>query len=798
MFIVCLLLVSSLIFAEIYNKKVQEQVKIVLQKTFYPDIHSMDVRLTFLHHFPHPCLKIKNLSFKAPQDSLTVEVLSISQAHLQLNLFQFFKGNFVLKKVNINDARLHFSTNTQGQNIKLFKQQEANKNPDLVLKMEDINIKNLHISSKNLYKKAGYSIRIKNTKLTGRVEKQHLFLNGDIEAHLDSLISGGRAVLKQKPLQVYSDLDYDFSYRKGYFNQSILSVGQSAFNLLGTFEPCAPNGLFLDLKLLGRNEFDGLLALLNKEFQNKIIQTNPSAKGHLELFLVGMNGPRQTARMDAVVDVSNATLTTTDFPLEMDSLNFFMSYTNGEQQNLETSALSIKNLSTYLNKYPIKVDFELNNFVVPTVETAFDIQMDLGDFQHFVSIPNIKKMGGMMNVKGFYKTPKATDKRLFSTTQLDGHITFAHDEFALVQPPILLSDLEGQIILEDSRTSFKGVKGKLSNIPFEVKGWANNLYRLFQDYPEKIKYDVAFKCDEIYLSSVIKKLAELPKSQNSKSNNPLDFPDFISGEFRLSAPILHYKTALAKKVLIRTALHNGQVSIPQLDMHVLNGQFSLDARLQKNPFDHYVALANINISKIEPRQLLTLFNDFEQDVLLAENVKGKLSAKVQLSAEIDQQLNFLPNEFTYHADFSLEDAELIDFKPLSQAVSSVKNKAANRLLIDKLNGKALYYNLHLVVPHLRFNSNITQLEFFGYRTPNQYMDLYFELSLFDFLKSHKRKMKEIKSKRKEKWRAGGIHVQLIGLPNQMQTKLRRKKVWTQAKSEVKGRYHRQKKVFFDW
>ena len=61
----------------------------------------------------------------------------------------------------------------------------------------------------HIYKKAGYVIQIKKGELTGRVAQQHLRLKGEVEASLDSLVNGGRAVLKQKKLQLYSELDYD-------------------------------------------------------------------------------------------------------------------------------------------------------------------------------------------------------------------------------------------------------------------------------------------------------------------------------------------------------------------------------------------------------------------------------------------------------------------------------------------------------------------------------------------------------------------------------------------------------------
>jgi len=231
----------------------------------------------------------------------------------------------------------------------------------------------------------------------------------------------------------------------------------------------------------------------------------------------------------------------------------------------------------------------------------------------------------------------------------------------------------------------------------------------------------------------------------------------------------------------------------------LDGNFRLNGRFDKNLRDNFTLYSDVKIRNLNTKTLLRLFNDFTQNVLTSEQVAGRLTADLKLSGELDENLQFLENDFSYHADFSFTDGELNNFEPLTKALKSLKKEAAAHVRIQDLQGEAIYHKKQMFIPDLQFNSNLSYITLFGRRKIDESMDWHVELSLADlFFKSEQKKNDELFGKRnggKGKMRA---RVGISGKPYQLMVKPQSKKTFAEEQGKLKRAFQKRKRGFFNW
>ena len=793
---ILILLIGLTYLASIGNEKVDAFIQSSLQKHLIPQIDSLETRVTFLHHFPHPCLKINYLSLSSTIDSNRIQVASIEHAHLQFNLFKYlWRGQYEFKDINVPKAQLKFFTNQEGTSTALFRRVENTKK-DIrqlpTIKFPNIVLKNTNVQLNNEYKKNQTGLQFDDTRLEGKLENQQLQLQVFMNGVIDSLNRNEHTILSNKPIQFNVDYIFDEVSKKSSFSGGTLRLHESEFTIIGSILSDYPNGQIINFELNGKNDFDALIGLFPQYWQGKFRQANPHSSSQATFLFSGLVNPKKRARVDITTKVEDAILISNDYDVQLDKLGFEATYTNGDLHAPESTVLKLGKLSATLNNRPIFIDFEVKNSKHPKIKTDFDINMDLRDFQRLFPLQAFEELGGILQLKGKYRTPPS-DSYFDGISELRGSIVFDNDQIVIKKPHIEVAQLNGQILLKDNQLHLKNIKGLVTDSPIAIEGKVSNLYRLFIENKHPLNFDLNIHSSKVNFNQLVASLADLPRNKKSKSKNPLNFPSFIEGKIQLSAPLLSYKNITAKDFSTNILVKNEQIIIPNLYLDALDGKIMLDARMERGYKDHYILHSNLKVNKINTQKLLTLFNNFGQKVITDDNVKGSLSTEMQLYGEIDQSLKFLPDEFGYDATFSLKNAELIQFEPVMKAFHFLK-KASKHVYIDDLEGRATYRHLHLVVPELQFNSNLTSVALHGHRKPNEQMNFLFKINLIDlFFKSNEQKIREV---RRGKQKAGGTHVLVKGWPNDLKVRPKGKKYWGSNQKEVAVLYEDRRNRYF--
>lgn len=782
-----------------FGRKFEVHVRDALSDIFEPEVDNLEVDFSFLKHFPHPSLSICDLKLVAHRDDTTRQIMSVDNADFQFDIYKFIRGDYSLRVVKISDGELLFYTNEKGENIRPFQYNEveqAREKQKFELAFPKIELENIIVRGDNHFKNAQWKVTAANADLKGELIGTKIFLDGDVNVMLDAFQKDGRMILEKLPIALNTTFKLDNEEKVSTFTDTNIKVSNAEFIGGGTITTQYPVGSILDLKLQGKDGFQSVMGLLPDEYLAKFKQTNPEAKFDTQLHINGLGGPKHSSKIDIALVAENARIEMTEYPVVLDEVNFEVTYTTGDKISRVDNHLVVKDLSAMLNGRPIYVNADLINLDTLQIDLNFDLDIDLNDFHKIVPVAGVEEIGGILKMKGNYQAEglELTDR--LPNLELDGTISL--DDNLLSVGGKKFQSLNGKVLIKNDRLSFDKISGTFSSIPFVLTARAEHIYRFLLNTKENVVAKVNIDCEAIYLNSVFQSLSKKGKKKQRESH-PLDFPDYLRGEVKLSSPKMYYKDVVAKRVKARFLLGNKRVSVPSLRMEILEGTFALNGRFLKNKRENFTLYSNVNIKKINTKTLLRLFNDFDQKVLTSKQIEGRLTADLQLSGELDKQLQFLENDFSYHANFSLDDAELNDFEPLTKAFTFLKKEEAANLRIIDLKGRAIYHRNQVLIPNLEFNSNLSYVTFFGKRQADEFMKWHVEVSLADLLfKSKKKKLLELSGKRKSQRGKMNARVEISGMPYQLGVKPNGKSGWFDAKDEITRQFNRKKRSYFNW
>ena len=778
------------------------QIRAAMNNIFEPQIEELNVDFSFIRHFPHPSMAITDLKLIANRDDTLREIMSVRSAEFQFDIYKFIVGDYSLRVVKISDGDLLFYVNEAGENIRPFQYNEveqAREKQKFELAFPKIELENIVVRGDNRFKNARWRVSASSADLKGDLIGTKIALEGDVVAVLDTFQKDGRMILEKLPIAINTKFKMDNEEKISTFTDARLKILHSEFEGFGKITTQYPVGSILDITLTGKDGLQTILGLLPEEYLAKFKQTNPDAKLETTLRINGLGGPKHSSKIDINLVAQDAKIEMTEYPVVLDDVSFDVSYTTGDQISRVDNHLIVNDLSAMLNGRQIYLNADLINLDTPQIAVDFDLNLDLNHFHKIIPIAGIDEVGGILQLKGDYRASGLVDKNSKPNLNLNGTISLNND--LLVVGGKKFQSLKGVATIKDDRLNFQGITGTFSSIPFELRGYANHIYRFFFETDENVDARVDIRCESIYLNSVFQSLAQKGKKGKMKVrvDHPLDFPDYLRGEMTLSSPKLYYKDVIASKVNARFTLFKNQINIPNLSMQILEGYFALNGRFIKNRRENFTLYSNVNIENINTKTLLHLFNDFDQQVLTSKQIEGRLTADLKLSGEVDKELQFLKDGFAYHAYFSLDDIELNDFEPLTKAFNSLKKEQAANLRITDLKGEAIYHRKALVVPNLEFNSNISYVTFFGKWEADDVMNWNVEISLGDLLfKSKKKKIAELDGLREADSGRMRARLGINGMPYNLSVKPKRKEFYLEDQKQVARFFNHKKRSHFTW
>jgi hypothetical protein len=204
-------------------------------------------------------------------------------------------------------------------------------------------------------------------------------------------------------------------------------------------------------------------------------------------------------------------------------------------------------------------------------------------------------------------------------------------------------------------------------------------------------------------------------------------------------------------------------------------------------------MTNINMS-----QALTEWNNFGQETIKAENLKGKATIGLEADIFLDKDYQLIKDKLRVEADVEITGGELIDFEPLLAMSRFIDVDELTNVKFETLRNQLSIRNSKLHIPRMSIASSILNVDVFGEHGFDQEMDYHVNLLLNDLIRRKAKKTRTFDGHEildnKGKTR---LFLWIRGTPANIKVGYDKKEVRQKIKADLKEEGQTIKKLFRD-
>ena len=673
------LTIVGLSFYITYRKdKFLNLVNVELNKSVDGTILIGDLHPQFFKHFPNISMRLENVLLRDkryPQHHHTL--LDAKNFDVSLNTAELLMGLFTINHIDISNASIDLYTDSTGYcNTSLFKKGPAKKtlpasNSSSSTELEKFSLTNVTFKVENQKAKKLFDFVVND--LHGRMEYPdsgwHAACHLDVTAKSMAFSTTHGSFIENKAVE--GDFIAGFSDKNGKINinADALDINDDAFRVNAVFNTSIPGTSFVfhltNNQLLWRRAS----ALLSQNIAIKLNQFD-IAKPIAVTAIISGNFEVGDPFLYVTAAVRNNTVNIPGSKLDDCSFDgvFTNNYINGKGLTDENSIIRFTKLEANYEHIPFKIDTgSIINLSEPTAKGNIHTAIPVANLNYLLG-KKIAKFGvGTAAVNLRFKAD-IVNYRINKPTVI-GSINLKDAE---------INNLTGNLSLKKTSLDLNFVGNDLVLSNFRIQtgrstvllvGRVNNFLNLYYNAPEKILLTLNIQSPQLYLAEFIGFLntgdSVLKKTENSGNvinqlNNVLQKGN---AEMHIAVNNLHYDNFLATAVHADLLTSQNGLFIQNVGLKTSGGKLHLNGNVQKDIGVNKITL-NTVVSDVDIHDFFYSFENFGLKDFTFENLKGLLSAKAQITAEIDNNASLISKSVFGNVDISLRKGALVNFKPL--------------------------------------------------------------------------------------------------------------------------------------
>jgi hypothetical protein len=702
LFSVFIIIVISFTITFIYEDEISELFIKDLNRRIDAEVSTDRVNLSLLEKFPGASVELENLQLYTTDNSDTTLGFVAQNVYFQFNIADIFTRNVHINKINIQNGSIKILSDRP---IRLQKKEVQNKN--IELNLNKLTISDFGYFVLNDSKNFQFKGRLNNAVFSGNFTQDKKSLYVDSESFVYFLEINGFPYIQDKNL----GLSGNFGVTEESFNlkEGVFQLESLPFEASGKYD--RKNNL-IDLEFQGNDiRIPELNLYIPWKFRKKYESLQISS-GNLDM-MATVKGNTKKTFPETEIDfrLSNGMVELKkDKSLQLKDINLSGYFTNGRTNQPETSLLILKNIDTKINDAHLAGEMEVNNFLNPTLKAEGSIESELQELVEMLPSSEISVTKG--SIEGNFAFETAINEpvdvlSLIKNKQLNGEVSLKDISFQYQD--YFVSKLRGFTYLDQSGLHFDPIQGYVntsSDISFE--GSVYGLAGYLKDSTTPFTIDGDLFSDNLHLDNLKNESDTSSKAQNFK------LPQEIKGNLNLSINHLKWNRFYADAIKGKLVYQPGHLSFHKASLHSLDGLSRMNAEIMQKNDGSFVFKTHSYLDHININKAFEVFNNFNQKYMQQENINGFISGDIYFAASLTPDLKVKTQTISNVNDFTIENGELIHFKPMESLSKFINMSELQHIDFSKLTNKITIKNQVVRIPQMDIRSSAMDLSLEGY------------------------------------------------------------------------------------
>ena len=740
----------SFLFAS--NKKIIHALAIAqINKQIKGDVHIGDIRSSFWNTFPTFSICLSDITIR---DSLWNQhhhdFLKAGNIYISFHLWSLLRGKPQVQKVFADHALVYLYTDACG-NCNLNRHEDVTFNkgdgpiPAFTFRRSRLIIENENLNSYH---------DIEAIRLDARVAKQGQDLQ--LKISIKSLVHGvgfnleKGSYLKEKTLEG----DFSLAYHPGD------SIALKDVRLKIQHHPVMLNGaIYLHADTMSYDLHVQTSSILYKDAVSLLTQ---SVQDHMQSIRI-----EQPFDVDAtitgkmarkVVPVITTHFVVRDATMETSLGQFTHCTYTGSYTNHLDSIRPPGDANTKFTFKGFQADWsgltltssqlEIINLQDPFLRCDLQSTFKLHDLNALAGSSTIQFNNGTGQLDITFAGP-ITEQDTINPV-LNGTLILADAELKYLPRNLVFRNCKAILEFNQEDLVIRDVAATAGKTDLHMHGQITNLFSMLNLNPERLTIQWTITSPSLYLNDFLSYVAEsayvLPEKSENK-NKLLKTTSNLDRMMRnanvllnLSAETMAYKKFIATDVNASLQLIGKKIIMKHVQLHHANGMLQVQGTLT-NGYNANALDITSTIENADIPGLFRAFDNFGQDAITADNMKGKLSGKIIMKGTLTDKALVQENSMKGSIDFTILDGELNDFDPLVNIAStSLKNRDFSRIKFAELSNRLDIDGSAIWIHKMEIRSNVAVLFVEGVYDTKKGTDMSIQIPLSNLSKAENEMM----------------------------------------------------------
>lgn len=679
--LILLILVGATLYINFNKAKVLKMVNTELQKNMDGTVIIGDMRSQFFKGFPNISLGLKNVLIRDKRFSEHHHtLLDAKDFDVSVNAGALLKGTFSIKHIDISNASIDLYTDSTGySNTSIFKK-GPKKKKDTVSKsnssteLEKFSLTNVgfKVDDHKANKLFNFIVNTLQGSLAYPDSGWRATFHLDVIAKSMAFNTGKGSFIKNKPVEGDFVAGYNEETGRITVTADALDIGDDPFRINSVFETGKTPSTFSFHVACDKLLWRHASSLLAPNITLKLNQFNMTQPIAVTAIISGSFGGGDPY-LYVTAGVKNNTVVTPGGNIDDCSFDgiFTNNYIKGKGLTDENSIIKLIKMTGSYHHLPFNIDTgSIINLEKPIATGNFVSNFPVSDLNYLLGDKIARFSKGTANINLKYKADIVDYK--INKPIVAGSISFKNSDINYIPSNLVLKNTSLSLLFKGNDLILNNIRLQSGHSVVLMEGRVKNFLNLYYNAPEKILLSWNIRSPQLYLAEFLGFLsggASKPASpRKGNSGNVIDQLSTVlqkgQAEMHLDVANVHYNKFLATDAHADLATSPDGVLIKNVSVKTSGGSLLLNGSIKKSGSANRLAL-NTTISNVNVHEFFYAFDNFGMQDFTYQNLKGSLSAKTQITAEMNNQAALLPKSINGTLNINLKNGALLNFKPLT-------------------------------------------------------------------------------------------------------------------------------------
>jgi hypothetical protein len=684
-----------------------------------------DVDLSFFSQFPKVSVVLNHISIT---DCMYAQhkhaFFKANHLFARLSIWRLIRKQAPLNGLRVDQGEIYLYTDSTGYTNGYLVQEKKDAGASKTASSERNELKSVILNDVSLIiddrlkkKLHNYFVNSLNLKLDDK-DDQSFFFNAkaDIKIHHMAFNLARGSFFKETPFTGKFEVLFNKKSNQLQFDSINIKLAGQPFNLSGRFDLKGPTPQFMLRAHTRKLQYKEGKALLPERIVTSLSIVDLDKPLDVD---VNLEGPLKGG--EPLIYVNWATKKThlkTPF-LDFENASFTGYFTNEFSKPLgrhdSNSVIHVHDFAADWHGLPLESNnIEILDLIKPILTCDLVSKFPLTKLNEVLGSNFLQLQSGDGSVNLTYKGP--IERNNNTNSLINGTVSFKNGTVLYAPRNVAMKNVSGEILFKNSDVLVKDLRCVVLDNKILMQGQAKNLLTLINTEPGKARIDWNIATPSLNLGAFNfllkpgKKVVVASTNKNQLASAASNIDAVLEKavlHVNLDAANLLYKKFEASNVNADVTLLENRYVLNNVSMSHAGGRMNMNGSLVNEKPNYLQAKINTSLDNVDVSKVLAAFENFGQDAIMAQNLDGKLTAKVNASLGLDEDGKVYPATVNSTVDFSLRDGALNNYEPIKRLQNFLfKNRDFDNIRFAELTNRLEIQNRDIKINRMEIQSTV--------------------------------------------------------------------------------------------